>query len=103
MLEIPYKRFLNQGYFHVLSLIIPNILWPTICLCAVNESYNGTIGNFWFIFLMMKVNQIALILTVISLSLVLISGCKKKSESKIDQIMNADKDFKFPTGFPPDP
>jgi hypothetical protein len=48
-------------------------------------------------------NQFILVLTLLGSSLILISGCTKKFESKVDQIMNADQGFNFPAGFPPDP
>jgi hypothetical protein len=50
----------------------------------------------------MKVIQ-AFLLVAIHCTILVTLGCTKKSESKVDQIMNADKGFKFPPGFPPDP
>jgi hypothetical protein len=55
----------------------------------------------------MKLKKWAVRLTAVSavfVVLILIAfQCSKKPDTKIDQIMNAERGFQFPRGFPPDP
>ena len=55
----------------------------------------------------MKSTKMIVVITAILLAIILViafrSGCSKSPGSKVDQIMNVDKSFKFPPGFPSDP
>jgi hypothetical protein len=51
----------------------------------------------------MKKKFVCSIFMVIFASFGLGVGCTKNSSSNVDKIMNADKNFQFPPGFPPDP